>query len=201
LLQTHSIFFATMQSFILEPHNPAWLLEFARNKPKLEKILTNVPILTIEHVGSTSVPELLAKPILDIDILVTAPNVSAASDALVKAGYTFVGDGGIPHRYMFRQPGYRSGGTNGTKIGDEMKRNTYVVVEGSQAVRNHRDTKRMLMENPGLRIEYGNVKKRLLESGVTMVEYCKGKNDVCLSILRAAGWREEELEEIRNVNL
>jgi GrpB-like predicted nucleotidyltransferase (UPF0157 family) len=48
----------------IEPHNPAWSLKFNHVRTDLEKILKHIPILSIEHVGSTSIPGLPAKPVL-----------------------------------------------------------------------------------------------------------------------------------------
>jgi len=108
---------------LIESHNVAWALEFTRVSQDLKTILASVPILNIEHVGSTSIPDLVAKPVLDIIIPVTEANVSAASDALVKAGYAARGEQGIPLRYLFRQPGYVPGDdVKGAKVRGEMKR-------------------------------------------------------------------------------
>jgi len=75
-----------MKLFI-ESHNPAWLEEFVRVKKDLENILSGVIYTDIIHIGSTSIPGLIAKPVLDIAIIVKAENVGSASDALVNAGY------------------------------------------------------------------------------------------------------------------
>lgn len=82
-----------------------------------------------------------------------------------------------------------------------MRRNTYVVVDGCIALRNHLDLKRMLLEDEGLRDEYAEVKQKLVNSNVkSMDEYCRGKNEVALKILKKAGWNEEDLEEVRRAN-
>ena len=54
--------------------------------------------LAIEHVGSTSVPGLSAKPIIDIDVVVRAGDVQAAIQALAGIGYNHEGNLGIPGR-------------------------------------------------------------------------------------------------------
>jgi len=177
----------------LEQHNPSWALEFARVKASLENILSSVPVISILHVGSTSIPNLLAKPILDIDIVVSRSNLSAASFALESAGYVACGDLGIPDRYCFRQPGYI--GDSYLTAGGDMKRNTYVTVEGCRNLRNHLDMKKVLLEDEHLRDEYAARKRDLLEGsgeeGIGIDEYCAGKTGVILKILRKAGWNEE----------
>jgi GrpB-like predicted nucleotidyltransferase (UPF0157 family) len=86
---------------ITEPHNPAWISEFNRIKQDLQRIFLDVPILSIEHVGSTSIPGLLAKPILDIDIIVTSEYLPGVSAALVKAGYTSLGTKAFLYDLLF----------------------------------------------------------------------------------------------------
>jgi GrpB-like predicted nucleotidyltransferase (UPF0157 family) len=186
----------------IEPYSPAWALEFDRIKHELRRILIGVPIRSIEHVGSTSIRGLLAKPVLDIDIIVASENVASASAALTAAGYSVRGEQGVPLRYMFHQPdaaGLSRGSAGGT--GTEMKRNTYVVVEGSISLKNHLDLRRMLLEHKDLRDDYGQAKLDLINSGVgNMDEYCKGKGEVIQKILVRAGWSGRHLEEVRFAN-
>jgi len=76
-----------------------------------------------------------------------------------------------------------------------MKRNTYLTVEGSRNLRNHLDVKKVLLEDDGLRDEYGATKRNLVEEsgekGILVDEYCARKTRVVLKILRKAGWSEE----------
>jgi GrpB-like predicted nucleotidyltransferase (UPF0157 family) len=60
----------------------------------------------IEHVGSTGVPGLVAKPIIDIDVLLASETMlPAAIERLASLGYIHRGDLGIPQREAFRAPG------------------------------------------------------------------------------------------------
>jgi GrpB-like predicted nucleotidyltransferase (UPF0157 family) len=201
-----------MVKILVEPHNPSWALHFAKVRDDLLFILKDIPILSIEHVGSTAIPDLLAKPVLDIDIVVL-PNTNAfeaARSALVAAAYTDLGEMGIKDRVGFRQPGNphwktgAAGPAEGISWEDEMRRNVYVVLDGSTALKNHRDLKRVLLEDKELRMRYGEVKKALagreLDDLRPLREYCKGKNEIMLEILKRAGWGEDELEEVRRAN-
>jgi GrpB-like predicted nucleotidyltransferase (UPF0157 family) len=72
-----------------------------------------------------------------------------------------------------------------------MRRNTYIVLEGSIALKNHRDLKRVLLEDEKLREESGDVKKRMVAGRVQNIdEYCRGKNVVMFKILERAEWSE-----------
>lgn len=54
---------------IVENYNPLWVEAFQKIKSEIEPILKDL-IISIEHVGSTSVPGLKSKPIIDIDIVI-----------------------------------------------------------------------------------------------------------------------------------
>jgi GrpB-like predicted nucleotidyltransferase (UPF0157 family) len=182
-----------MMAVVLESHSPAWSTEFSRIKTELQAILKDLPVISIEHIGSTSVPGLVAKPILDVDIIVLPENLTSARSALTNAGYQDLGEMGVPGRVAFRQP------VESRKR--EMRRNTYMLLEGCLSLRNHLDLKKTLLEDEALRTEYGDVKRRLVEGGVKDVdEYCRGKNEVIVRILEKAGWSEEELKEVRDAN-
>ena len=77
---------------MLSPHDPTWSAEFAELKVIYRSSLGGLA-LRIEHVGSTAVPDLLAKPILDIDIVIQDYSVFAqVVSALEPLGYEHCGD-------------------------------------------------------------------------------------------------------------
>ncbi|KAF3389044.1 hypothetical protein F1880_004006 [Penicillium rolfsii] len=186
----------------LEPYNPEWPLMFREVHEQLSEILKDVPIISIEHVGSTSIPFMKAKPVLDIDIIIPPPSFEAARRALTGAGYTGCGEMGIPGRFVFRQPGYGIlDVAYGTGLHGELRRNTYVVLEGCMALRNHLDVRRVLLEDQELREEYARVKSNM--EGVefeNMDQYVAGKTQVLCKILRKAGWSEEDLRLVMEAN-
>ncbi|KAJ5099002.1 hypothetical protein N7532_006003 [Penicillium argentinense] len=187
----------------VEPYNPEWPLKFRKVQERLQGILQNVPVITIEHVGSTSIPLLRAKPVLDIDIIVKPSALEAARTALASAGYTDCGEMGVPGRFAFRQPGYGLlDFAHGLTINGELRQNTYVILEGCTALRNHLDIKRVLTENENLREEYARFKADLAERDFGNIdEYCIAKTEVLCKILRIAGWSEEELEPVIRANM
>ena len=141
-------------------------------------------VVAIEHVGSTSVPGLAAKPIIDCDIVVAAEQVASASDGLVRLGFQPEGELGIPQRWAFKEPS-RLKGTN-----------TYVVVDGSLALRDHLRLRDALRSDAELRERYGAVKKRVGATARSVEEYGAGKNAVIQQILAAAGLTDYERHEI-----
>ncbi|WP_236572008.1 GrpB family protein [Janibacter melonis] len=81
----------------LVEHDPAWAQAYARHETRVRSALGGVA-RSVEHIGSTSVPGLAAKPI--VDVLVTVPDITAEEDyldALVAAGY----------QLRVREPGHR----------------------------------------------------------------------------------------------
>lgn len=143
-----------------------------------------VPALAIEHVGSTSVPGLAAKPVIDCDIVVAEENVAAASQVLVSLGFRPLGELGIPQRWAFREP-ERLAGTA-----------TYVIVAGSLALRNHLAVRGTLRADPGLRDQYAAVKKQVGATAADIYEYGRGKNAMVQQILAASGLTDAERASI-----
>ena len=91
------------------PYDPAWPRLFTEEIARLRALLPPALQLELEHTGSTSVPGLAAKPILDI--LGGHPPGAAVEpfiDALVAAGYSYRGEQGIPGRHFFRRGEPRS---------------------------------------------------------------------------------------------
>jgi GrpB-like predicted nucleotidyltransferase (UPF0157 family) len=80
---------------------PGWSAAFERVASELRRALADVSDAAVQHVGSTSVPGLSAKPVLDVDVIVPASEVSAAIAALERVGYRHRGDPGIPQREAF----------------------------------------------------------------------------------------------------
>jgi len=88
---------------ILASYDPNWAVEFSGIEAALAAALGK-HILRIEHVGSTSIPGLRAKPILDIDVVI--PDYGGFADVvdvLRGLGYAHNGDQGILEREAFNR--------------------------------------------------------------------------------------------------
>jgi GrpB-like predicted nucleotidyltransferase (UPF0157 family) len=160
----------------------SWPLRFELLRREYAQAMAaaRVPVVSIEHVGSTAVPGLAAKPVIDCDIVVAEQHVAAASQALTGLGFTPLGDLGIPLRWAFNEP-ERLAVTN-----------TYVVVQGSLSLRNHLAVRDILRADPGLREQYAAVKRRVGAIAADIDEYGRGKNAMVQRILAAAGLTDEE---------
>lgn len=172
----------------VESYNPDWHQQFLQIKTRLEQALNPVKYISIEHVGSTSVPGLAAKPRIDVDIIVQQTQLASVTEALKSAGYQFLGDRGIPDRYAFIAPEPKP------------EQNLYVCVENSQALRNHLLVRDLCRQSEELRDIYGQKKLELAKREWSNVdEYCVAKNDVLAYIL-SRGMTEDETNQIRDLN-
>lgn len=167
-------------------HDPAWAARFLELRAEYQAALerASVPVVAIEHVGSTAVPGLAAKPIIDCDIVVSEADVPAASNVLVTLGFEPRGELGIPQRWAFYAP-ERLAGTS-----------TYVVVDGSLSLRNHLALRDLLRRDAELRDEYSAVKRAAGATAADIYEYGAAKNAVVQRILAAAGLTADELASI-----
>jgi GrpB-like predicted nucleotidyltransferase (UPF0157 family) len=170
------------------PYDKGWAVRFLELQRILIDALTGVQIVSIEHVGSTSVPGLAAKPIIDVDVVVSGENVVAASEALTRIGFIPRGDLGVPDRYAFFAPK------------NLFPTHTYVVVEGCLSLRNHIAVRDTLRSDETLRDDYGALKLRLAESADDINQYVEQKSPVLRRILAQAGMTPEELLKIEHVN-
>jgi GrpB-like predicted nucleotidyltransferase (UPF0157 family) len=171
---------------VVVEYDPAWPQRFEQLRREYAAALAaaGVPVVAIEHVGSTSVPGLAAKPVIDCDIVVAGPDVAAASQTLAGLGFKVLGELGIPQRWAFKEPGRLA------------RTNTYVVVAGSLALRNHLAVRDILRADPDLRMRYAAVKRQVGAAAANIDEYGRGKNAVLQQILAAAGLTDEERASI-----
>ena len=83
-----------MKKVLVVPYDEKWKMEYKKIEDELMKVLKE-HIIAIEHVGSTSVEGLAAKPVIDIDIIIKDYNSYEAIKAkLAGIGYTHEGDNG-----------------------------------------------------------------------------------------------------------
>ena len=85
----------------LIPYTPEWARLFEEEKARLEAAIGD-DVLDIQHVGSTSIPGMIAKPILDIGIAVKDyEEARVCIRSIEQLGYEYRGELGIPRRHYF----------------------------------------------------------------------------------------------------
>jgi GrpB-like predicted nucleotidyltransferase (UPF0157 family) len=85
----------------LTPRSPEWSRLFSVERSRIESALKK-NILDVQHIGSTAVPNLAAKPVLDIGIAVyNFEEAAICIPPLEGLGYSYRGEYGIPRRHYF----------------------------------------------------------------------------------------------------
>ncbi len=171
-------------------YEPDWARQFEELSLKLLDIVGDEAI-SIEHVGSTSVVGLAAKPVIDLDIVVTRENVSKLISDLEKYGYKHRGNLGLEDREAFSNP-----------EDSTIDHHLYVCVEGSLALRNHLFLRDRLRNNPDEMKSYGRLKKELAAKYPDDIDsYVAAKTQFILNILEHLDFSESELSSIREPNM
>ena len=143
---------------LIEKYSPDWPHFFNDIKREIENALYGIEY-NIEHIGSTSVPYLDAKPIIDIDIIYsTQADFLRIKAGLEKAGYYHNGDQGIKDREVFKRDGQSV-----NEILDSVKHHLYVCPVNSQALERHLLSRDYLKKNNWARLEYQQMKYELAE--------------------------------------
>ena len=132
---------------VVLPYDEKWKQDFIDIKNELSAVLGEVAI-SIEHVGSTSVEGLAAKPVIDIDAVVKAEDVDRAIAALETIGYTYEGNLGIEGREAFAYEGKEHLQTH----------HLYVCPEDSAELKRHHAFRYYLRSHPDDKEKYGNIK-------------------------------------------
>lgn len=159
------------------PYNELWPLEFARVRTELEEQL-GARVLSIDHVGSTSVPGLDAKPIIDISVAVSDLEESLALvPILERLGFHYRGRDELPDRHYLPR----------TVAG--LRRHHLSLAEpGSWQRRNSITFRNALRRDPRLTREYAALKHRLAAStGTDRLAYLNGKTEFILGVLESNG--------------
>lgn len=171
------------------PYSPSWLAQFEQVASDLRQALAGLVTARVEHVGSTSVPGLAAKPIVDIDVIVDEAEVSAAVADLGSAGYVHRGDLGVADREAFHAPDAKP------------RRNVYVCRAGTLNVRNHLAVRDVLRAREDLRDEYGAVKLALAaEPDMDIDTYIARKSAVLQKVLAESDLTADERLQILRLN-
>jgi len=178
-----------MSEVVVVDWSPAWAEQFEAVAAVLRDALADVRSARVEHVGSTSVPGLAAKPILDIDVVVDGTDAPAAVSALESVGYVHRGDLGVTGREAFFAP-------------DEPRRHVYVCTAGTANVRNHLAVRDVLRARDDLRDAYAAVKLALAADPAMDIDtYIAGKSAVLQQVLEASGeFSDDELAAIQRLN-
>ena len=137
------------KSVVVLPYDEQWEQAFAHIKDEIQEPLGSLA-LRIEHIGSTSVRGLSAKPIIDIDVVIKDYSVfDAVVTVLKEIGYHHEGDLGISAREAFKYDGKEH----------LQKHHLYVCPQDSAELKRHVAFRNYLRSNPEAVIEYSRIKE------------------------------------------
>ena len=132
---------------VIVDYDPDWPRLFDEFSAPLFAELGDL-IVAVEHVGSTAVPGLVAKPIIDLDLVVpSASDIPLAVARLAVLGYVHLGDVGIPGREAFLWPAQKA------------RHHLYVCPVDSEELDRHRSFRDYLLTHPDEANAYGALKK------------------------------------------
>jgi GrpB-like predicted nucleotidyltransferase (UPF0157 family) len=143
---------------LIEKYTSNWVKDFTDIKCEIENGLYGLEF-SIEHVGSTSVPNLDSKPIIDIDIIYYKKlGFEKIKSELLKIGYYHNGNQGIEDRDVFKRTGKVT-----SEILDSKAHHLYVCHIDSKALERHILSRNFLRTNDWARIKYQQMKYELAE--------------------------------------
>jgi GrpB-like predicted nucleotidyltransferase (UPF0157 family) len=148
----------------ISQYQPRWLTLLANEQQRLSSALGLVGD-DVQHIGSTAVPGLAAKPIVDIMIgLVEFPPTAHKVQQLVELGYEFLGEVGVPARLYLRQRG-------------DSAFNLHLVSKGGRHWTNNIDLRELLRGSARARERYNQAKAAALADGATtLLAYSAAKS-------------------------
>ena len=136
----------------LVEYDPRWRTLFEQERGRLASVFDG-RVVAIEHIGSTSVPGLSAKPI--VDVLVGLEKLELADEhieTMQKLGYEYLGEYGLPGRLFFRNH-------------DPHTHNVHVVEHDGDHWNRHLVFRDALRADPEERRRYEELKRRLAAEG------------------------------------
>ncbi|MCR3922307.1 MAG: GrpB family protein [Firmicutes bacterium] len=153
-------------NIIVTEYDEKWPLQFKEEATKL-KMIYGAEILEIHHIGSTSVPGMIAKPVIDImPVVRDIRKVDAYNEQMIELGYEPLGENGIKQRRFFRK-----GRVHRTHHVHIFQFNNHLDIDRHVAVRCY------LQQFPEVARLYGALKAKLAkEFPLDRVAYIEGKD-------------------------
>jgi GrpB-like predicted nucleotidyltransferase (UPF0157 family) len=158
---------------IIKEYDPSWPDKFRLESVKIANALKMV-VASIDHVGSTSVPRLAAKPVIDICIQSdNYPPEAQIIKALAALGYEHLGEAGVSGRHFFKKGSPREFHLHWCPVNGDVPKSQLKFKE-------------VLLNRPDLALKYADIKRSLsLKYGIDRAEYVKAKEPIIQEILNA----------------
>lgn len=172
-------------SIEIVPYNPAWPLYFAAESASIQTALGE-NCITIHHVGSTSIPGMRAKPIIDmIPVVKDIVNVDNANAAMMKLGYEVKGEAGMLFRRFF------------TKSTQDLSCNVHVYEADAGEVDRLIKFRDWLRTHQNDAEEYARLKSELAVLHINeRLRYTMGKENFIVSIDNKTGYAGNRIVKV-----
>jgi len=181
-----------VQTITVVDYDPNWPVAFERLRTHYWPSVCDLAV-AIEHVGSTSVPGLAAKPIIDMSIVASSDvEVPLVIERLAAQGLVHIGDLGIEGREAFKYRGPPRG---------LPPHHLYLCPQGSLGLENPLAVRDYLRAHPETAEVYGDLKKDLASQFPNDIDsYVAGKTELILWILQQQGFSAESLARVDRAN-
>ncbi|BBL59838.1 GrpB family protein [Methylomonas koyamae] len=159
----------------IEPYNPRWQGDFCRHKLTIESAIGHL-LGSVDHIGSTSLGDIAAKPIIDVLVGITDQSLlDETIEPILNAGYTYIEKftPGMPYRRFFVKLTPLSGkplpsilATNDVlSFGVDYNTvvNIHAIEQGSYHWMRHIAFRDYLLAHPDVRIEYERLKLEIVK--------------------------------------
>ena len=166
------------------PHDPQWRDAFEAEARRVAAALGE-NVVAIHHIGSTAIPDIYAKPVVDLLVEVRdITEVDGRSSAMESLGYGVMGEYGIPGRRYFRKDNREGIRTH----------NIHAFEAGSAEVERHLAFRDYMIAHPGDAQRYSELKRKLAEEHPQSMDgYMDGKDGFIKEMdRRAAQWRTSQ---------
>jgi len=157
------------------PYNPEWLTLFEQEAAKLDELFGD-ELVEIHHIGSTAVPGLSAKPVIDImPVVRDISRVDDYNDRMRQLRYEPKGENGLPGRRYFQKGGFHR------------THHVHIYEKGNPEINRHLAFRDFLRSHPAERDMYGELKEQLAKQYPYSIDaYITGKEELVLEIEKKA---------------
>lgn len=163
-------------TIVLVPYDPRWADEFERESALVKVALGDV-LVELHHIGSTAIPGIVAKPVIDMLAVVTDVALLDTKPWLEHLAYEAMGEFGIRGRRYFRKTSAQGVRTH--------QIHSYTV--GSAEIARHLAFRDYLRSNPNEAQQYARLKKDLAQRfGTDIEDYADAKTEFIREIERRA---------------
>ncbi len=185
-LETGLIGGVEKRSIVQVPHDREWKWKFKKHRDIIASTLGR-HALRIEHIGSTSVPHLSAKPIIDILLVVKdSSREETYLPALIRRGYEL----------RVREPDFEEHRMLRTREKDV---HIHVLSEGSPEIDRYLSFRNRLRAHPEVRNRYQALKRRLARADWADInEYADAKSDFIEAQIRSSDGEKKKKEAQRD---